>query len=331
MEEKYDLVAIGDTTTDVFLEVALEDVRGSCELDNEKCLVCFPYGSKVPVKKIFQVPASGNAANNAIGSSRLGLKTAIYTVIGSDRDSEDHKKVFEEEGVDTKFVVMESDKRSNFSAVINYGPERTIFVFHEDRKYDLPDLGSTKWIYYTSVAKGHDILHKQVPEYVRSSGAKLAFSPGSYQILEGIEKLKPILEATDVLLLNREEAHSLVKGDVEDVKGLIMELREHRPKTVVITDGHKGSFASFDGREFWHVGIPEDSPVVEMTGAGDAYSTGFLAALIEGKDLPDAMVWGTMNSTSVVQYIGAREGLLTQEGMKKFIEKYGGSVKAKMI
>lgn len=331
MEEQYDLVAIGDTTTDVFLEVNLEDAKGRCELDNDKCLVCFAYGSKIPVKKITTVPAVGNAANNAIGSARLGLKSAIYTVIGSDRDSEEHKKVFEEEGVDTKFVVMESDKRSNFSAVINYGAERTIFVYHEDRKYDLPDLPPTKWVYYTSVAKGHDILHKQVPEYVKKSGAKLGFNPGSYQLLEGVEKLKPILEVTDVLLLNREEAQSLVKGDIEDVKGLIKELREHGPETVVITDGRNGSFASFDGREIWYAGIPEDSPILEMTGSGDAYSTGFLAASIQGKDLPECMIWGTMNSTSVIQFIGAREGLLTQEGMKKFIEKYGEEVKPKMI
>lgn len=327
----YDLISIGDTTIDVFLEVALEDAKGRCELDNEKCLVCFLYGSKVPVKKITRVPAVGNAANNAIGSSRLGLKTAIYTVIGSDRDSEDHKRVLIDEGVDTKFVVMEPDKHSNYSTVINYGAERTIFVYHEDRKYDLPELPPVKWLYYTSVAKGHDILHKQVPDYVKKSGAKLGFNPGSYQLLEGIEVLKPILEVTDVLLLNREEAHSLIKGDKEDIKGLIRELREYGPKTVVITDGRSGSFASFDGREFWHVGVPQDTPVVERTGAGDAYSTGFLAALMYEKDLPTAMVWGTMNSTSVVQYIGGREGLLTQEEMKKAIEKYGEFVKPKMI
>lgn len=327
----YDLISIGDTTLDVFLEVDLEDAKGRCELDNEKCLVCFPYGSKVPVKKMASVPAVGNAANNAIGSARLGLRAAIYTVIGSDRDSEDHKNVLIDEGVDTQFVVMEPDKRSNFSAVLNYGAERTIFVYHEERIYDLPQLPPSKWVYYTSVAKGHDILHKQVPDYIRSSGAKLGFNPGSYQLLEGLDKLKPILEVTEVLLLNREEAHSLVKGEIEDVKGLIRELREYGTKTVVITDGRNGSFASFDGREFWHVGIPKDSPVVEMTGAGDAFSTGFLAAQIRDKDLPECMIWGTMNATSVVQYIGAREGLLTQEGMKKFIEKYGEEVKAKMV
>ncbi len=331
MDPKYDLISIGDSTIDLFLELEPKDVEAVCSLDREKCLICFDYGSKVPVSKIARVAAVGNAANSAIGSSRLGLSTAIYTVIGSDQDSQEIKKIFEDEGVDTSFVVMEPDKKSNLSVVLNYSAERTILVYHEERKYDLPSLPSSKWVYYTSVAKGHDILHKQVPDFIKSSGAKLAFNPGSYQLREGLEVLKPILQSTEVLLLNRDEAHFLVKGDIEDTKELIIKLREHGPKTVVITDGRNGSFASFDGREFWHVGIPEDSPVVERTGAGDAYSTGFLTALILEKDLPTAMVWGTMNSTSVVQYVGAREGLLTQEGIKKFIEKYGGEVKPRMI
>lgn len=328
---EFDLISIGDSTVDLFMEVDVEDAQTVCTLDNDRCVVCFNYGSKVPVKKLSRVSAVGNAANNAIGSSRLGLKTAIYTVIGSDRDSQEMKDIFEKERVDTSFVVMESDKRSNVSVVLNYNSERTIFVYHEDRKYNLPQLPNARWVYYTSVAKGHDVLHKQVPDYIKRSGGKLAFNPGSYQLREGIGVLKPLLETTDVLLLNREEAHMLVGGDLEDVKGLFQKLKDAGPKMVVITDGKNGSFASFDGREVWHAGIPEDSPVVEMTGAGDAYSTGFLAAICKGKELPEAMVWGTMNATSVVQYVGAREGLLTEAKMQEFIERYGREVKPRLM
>ncbi|MBI2007252.1 MAG: carbohydrate kinase family protein [Candidatus Blackburnbacteria bacterium] len=331
MQEQFDLISIGDSTIDLFMEVDVEDAHTVCTLDNDRCVVCFGYGSKVPVKKMTRVAAVGNAANSAIGSSRLGLKTAIYTVIGSDQDSQEMRKIFKEEDVDTSFVVMESGKRSNLSVVLNYNSERTIFVYHEDRNYNLPKFPGAKWIYYTSVAKGHDILHKQVPEYIRSSGAKLAFNPGSYQLREGPPALAPILEITEVLLLNREEAHFLVGGDLEDAKGLIAKLKRKGPQIVVMTDGKNGSFASFDGREVWHVGIPQDSPVLEMTGAGDAYSTGFLAALAQGTEIPEAMVCGTMNATSVVQYVGAREGLLTPQKMQEFMKEYGQFVKPKMI
>lgn len=331
MKEQFDLISIGDSTIDIFMQVDVEDAHTVCTLDNDRCVVCFNYGSKVPVKKMTRVAAVGNAANNAIGSSRLNLKNAIYTVIGSDKDSEEMKRIFEDEGVDISFVTMESAKRSNLSFVLNYDAERTIFVYHEDRNYNLPDLPSSKWIYYTSVAKGHEVLHKQIPEYIKKSGTKLGFNPGSYQLREGLEVLRPILEVTEALLVNREEAHLLVGGEVEDTKGLIAKLKDRIPGIVVITDGRNGSFASFDGREVWHVGIPEDSPVLERTGAGDAYSTGFLAGLIQGKELPEAMIWGTMNATSVIQYIGAREGLLIPSKMQEFIEKYSQAVKPRLM
>lgn len=327
----FDLISIGDSTVDVFLEIDPKDVDTKCDLDEKACRISFEYGAKIPVKRMTRVAAVGNAANNAIGSARLGLQVGIYTVLGSDKDAFEIKEILEGEGVDTQFVVMEKGARSNFSVVINYLAERTIFTYHEEKNYSLPKLPKAGWVYFTSIARGHEALHREIPEYIKRSGAKLAFNPGSYQLREGVSGMKPILEATEVLILNREEAHLLVNGDIQDTKNLIRKLREAGPTTVVVTDGRNGSFASFDGREFWRAGIPEASPITEMTGAGDAYSTGFIAALSKGLDLPQAMVWGTMNATSVVQYIGAREGLLTESKMQEFIEKYGQFVGPKMI
>src|SRR3989338_7854656 len=107
----FDLISIGDSTIDVFLEVDASDTEAVCNLDDEKCFIAFGYGAKIPVKKLTRVSAVGNAANNAIGSARLGLNTALYTVLGYDQDAQEMKKIFEDEGVGTSFVVMESGKR----------------------------------------------------------------------------------------------------------------------------------------------------------------------------------------------------------------------------
>ena len=340
MEKTFDIVSVGDTTVDVFLEVSSEDAHKSCDVNNKDCQICFSYASKIPVSKLTRIAGVGNAANNAIGSSRLDLKTAIYTVTGSDQDSQETKRILEEEGVDTRLLVMENGVRSNFSAVINYGGERTIFVYHEPHNYNLPKI-ETDWIYFTSVGEGKEGLQRQLAEYVATSGVKLGFNPGSYHLKEGLENLRPLLEKTNVLLLNREEAEGLVGShsaggsagqgaDIEDTKGLLKSLKDTGPEIVVITDGPDGSYASVDGREVWYVGIP-DTEVVERTGAGDAYSTGFLAATIKGHTLPEAMVWGTMNASSVVQHIGAREGLLTLAQIQKWVEKYKDQVKPRMV
>ena len=86
---------------------------------------------------------------------------------------------------------------------------------------------------------------------------------------------------------------------------------------VVITDSVKGSYAfdvtSLYFQEVLHV------PIIEMTGCGDSYSTGFMSALQLGKNIPEAMKWGTVNAASVLQKIGAREGLLQRKDIEGFI------------
>lgn len=89
------------------------------------------------------------------------------------------------------------------------------------------------------------------------------------------------------------------------------------PEMVVITDGPNGAYG-FDGTTYQHIGI-FPVPVVERTGAGDAFSTGCLAALIQKKSLRDAMRWGTFNSASVIQKVGPQAGLLKKNEMMKLL------------
>ena len=312
----FDLISIGDSTIDVFLELTEAEVN--CEIDPNECKLVLDYADKIPVNKVTRVAAVGNAANNAIGSARLGLKTALYTLVGEDRDGEEMRKIFEQEKVADDYIITDKGKRSNFSAVINFKGERTILVYHEDREYSLPQLGSTKWVYFTSIGKGHEKLHSQIPDYIKKSGAKLAFQPGSHQIREGKEKMKSLLKAAEMIIVNKREAEEILDKPGE-VKELLRRVAELGPKIVVITDGKDGSW-TYDGKVIRFAGVFPESEVVERTGAGDAYSTGFLAGLVSGVGVAEAMRWGSANGSSVVEHIGAREGLLTYEGMKKRLE-----------
>src|SRR3990167_3967835 len=133
--QKFDIVSIGDSTIDVFLTVDPHDSQAVCNLDEVECKISFAYGAKVPVSSMARIPGVGNAANLAVGTSRLGFSSAIYTVLGSDKDSQDNRAVLEEEGVLGDLIVMENGGKSNFSAVLNYSAERTIFVYHEPKEY----------------------------------------------------------------------------------------------------------------------------------------------------------------------------------------------------
>ena len=318
MSSNYDIVAIGDTTLDVFLEI--DDATVLCDHNEENCKLCISYADKVPLQKVTKVTGVGNSANFAVGASRLGLETAIYTILGNDTEGKEIERKFRGENVSTEYISFDQKRGTNYSAVISFKGERTILVFHEKRDYLLPDIGTPKWIYFSSVSKGHEALHKQIVDYLENSnGVNMAFNPGTFQLREGLEKLLPILVKTSVRILNKEEAAGLLGQSGMDIKDMLSGLSEKGAKIVAITDGHKGSYM-FDGKNFYFIGIL-DAPVVERTGCGDSYSVGFVSALAYGKSLQEAMVWGTVNASSVVQHVGAQKGLLGLSEMKSILDK----------
>jgi sugar/nucleoside kinase (ribokinase family) len=66
---------------------------------------------------------------------------------------------------------------------------------------------------------------------------------------------------------------------------------------------------------------PDPSPPFERTGAGDAFTSTFVAALIHGSDIEGALQWAPINSMSVVQYVGAQKGLLTEPQIAKLLKQ----------
>lgn len=315
----YDLIAIGDATVDVFLKI--HDASVQCTLDQRNCLLCFRYADKVPVEGITETPAAGNAANNAVGSARLGLAAALVTVLGDDDAGRGIRKELKNNRVALPYVTRDRRRRTNYSVVLSYRGERTILVYHAPRTYRLPKLASAFWVYLTSMGQGWERIIPSLITYQARAGARLAFNPGTHQLRSGLAVLGPLLTRTSVLLVNREEAAFLLNAPAgTEPERLLRRLSDLGPKTVVLTDGPEGSYALHD-REVWFV-PPFPLPAVERTGAGDAFSTGFLAAMLYGTGVAEAQRWGTLNAGSVTQYIGPQAGLLTLSGMRKMLKRY---------
>lgn len=314
--KKFDVISIGDTTLDVFLELDESDAQVKCGPNGDDCKLEISWADKIPVKKLTKVPAVGNAANVAVGCARLGLKSALYTILGEDSTGKEAFEQLKKEGVVNDYIVWDKTHGTNYSAVINLKGERTILVFHEPRDYELPKLAPTDWVYLTATGRPDEKLHQQVIEYVEKTGAKLGFNPGDQQMKEGLEALKPVIKKCTAFFINKEEAERLL-GKKAEIKELLQLLHNEGSKIVVMTDGGKGSY-SFDGTDFYFQDILH-VPMVEMTGTGDSYSTGFISALHLGKDIPEAMKWGTVNAAAKLQQIGAQAGLLHRKELEGFI------------
>lgn len=314
----YDMISVGDATIDVFIKI--NDAHVQCTVNKESCVLCVQYGDKIAVEEMQNLVA-GNAANNAVGSSRLGMKTAMYLNVGSDDSGFRIKKKMVEEKVDPIYIKVNEGMESNYSVVLRFQGERSIFVYHQQWDYQLPDLEPSKWVYYTSAsasfAKGN--FSQQLADYIKKTGAKLGYNPGTHQMRADVKKFPEILSATEVFFVNVEEAKRILGLPEEnpmEIKELLAKTRTDLGlKTVVITDGREGSY-SFDGSDYWKLSeFPGER--VEATGAGDAFATAVCAALFHDQSLPEAMVWGSINSASVVGQIGPQAGLLTLDEIRK--------------
>lgn len=304
-----DLLAIGDCSIDLYMKVDAKGVTTDTSTPQPK--ICFYHGSKVQVDA-FRSSIAGNACHVSVGCKLLGLNVATYTELGDDSNADLFIKDFKDYGVLTDYCVKNPNSPTNVHAVIVYGDDRTIFTYHEKRNYKLYDWPKPKWIFYSSLAKGFENFQKELVAYLKKNpDIGVAFNPGTLQINAGLDDLKDILNVTDVLFVNKEEAEMILSKTFPTLEETHKALHALGPKLTLITDGKKGSSA-YDGANFIYQGIPGDgSGVVDKTGAGDAYTAGVISALFYGKSLKTAMTWGMINSASVVKVIGGVHGLKT--------------------
>jgi len=223
------------------------------------------------------------------------------------------------EKISNKYIQTDSKNGTNLSAIMDYQGERTVLSYHADRKYKLPAYDKTNWIYFSSICGNHKEFNAKLVDYVKNKKIKLGFNPGSRQMALGMEKLKSVFAVCEVVFLNKQEAQRLTnkKGNI---KMLLQEMMKTGAKLVVITDGRRGSHC-YDNKNMYQIGII-NLPLVENTGCGDAYASGFVAALINGHEPPEAMRWGSINAASAGTKMGSQAGLLTKKELKKLLKEH---------
>ena len=319
---KLDVLSVGDIVTDAFIKL-LDDQAVKYENDRGLWLI-MPFGQKIPFDHAEIIEAVGNASNASVSFARLGLKSGLVSNVGGDSHGRDMITALHENKVDSRFVHINPDKKSNYHYVLWYKEERTILIKHEEYDYHWPVIRPSdmpKWIYFSSISKNALGMHDDLAVWLEQNpSVKLAFQPGTFQIDIGAERLARLYKRTEALLLNREEAVEVSKSDNDDISGLFEKLHALGAKIVVITDGPEGAYASDGQRKFKMPAYPDPAPPFERTGAGDAFSSAFVAALIKGNDIEGALQWAPINSMSVVQKTGARAGLLTEEQMGEYLK-----------
>jgi len=228
----------------------------------------------------------------------------------------------QKEGVATDFVQVHKGKPSNYHYVLWYEEERTILVKQEEYPYMLPDIGNPGWIYFSSLGEKSIPFHNEIATYIKNNPeTKLSFQPGTFQIRLGYETLKDVYAVSEIFFCNVEEAKRILGAEQYDIKKLLAGIHELGPRIVLITDGPNGAY-SYDGEEMLHIPMyPDPAPPVDRTGAGDAFASTFTVMRALGKSVREALTHAPINSMSVVQKIGAQEGLLTLPELETWLKK----------
>lgn len=308
-----DILTIGGIKLDTFILIPEASVH--CELKMPACKLCIDYGKKMPVDDI-EIQVAGSAPNVAIGIAKMKKASAVYSEMGKDiiyKLTLEHLKKYK---VESKYVKT-SDGDSGFAAVLNYKGESTQLVKQEGGEFRLPSrLPATKWLYLSEQGPKYKNLYKDVVAAKKGKGFKIGINPGTIQIRERSKELFRLIKASDILFVNRVEALQIldIKEELE-IHNLMAELIKLGPKYAVMTDGKNGAYA-FDGEQLDFAPMfPGER--VEATGAGDAFATGFLGALMHGQHHDEALRWGSVNAASVVGEIGPTKGLLSHAEIKK--------------
>jgi sugar/nucleoside kinase (ribokinase family) len=303
---------------DMFVKLPDSEVKETCSIDRKKCMIELAFGEKIAVDEVTW-EVGGNAGNNAVGISRLGKKSAVIATLGTGFLDDMVIDKLKTEDVETKYV-MRKGQDFGMGVVINYQEERTILSHYPDIECAFPrdDSLEADWVYLTSVGAKFDNFYREAVDWAVNHKTKIAYNPSTRQIKAG-SRLRYVLPQTKVLFVNREEGQKLILNilakeiDVMQTDSLLKELYDLGPETVILTDGPAGTHA-FDGQKIYFQDII-DAPVIERTGAGDAFAAGFLAALMYEKNLEEALLWGTKNSASVLGYIGPQKGLLKYDSI----------------
>lgn len=308
MARQIRILSVGAAVQDVFMSHSDEFVA-VCE-NPEECFMRLELGAKVDVNNV-TFSTGGGATNASVTFARGGHHAMFMGTVGHDPAGQSVLDDLDRENVDTTYLSYSRKYQTGYSVLL-LAPtgERTILTYrgasthYEAKNFNLDNIDAD-WLYVSSVAGQMDILDKLFRQ-AHEKGIKVFFNPGKGE-LKQMAKLKGLLEDVDVLIANKEEMQQLVHG--ETTEELARHALQYVP-TVIVSDGPNGVVAS-DGKVIVKAGMYSDVPVLDRTGAGDAFGSGFLSKWAKGESLKDSIIFASANSTSVVTKIGAKAGILS--------------------
>lgn len=332
------VLCIGSSSKDIFFPTEEGVILETPQDLRSQTKVAFELGGKFRCRERAEA-VGGVAANVAQGLVRLGHEAAVYGTIGADEIGDWITRTLRGAGVGTESIVVDTSVQTDLSAIIVIQKTGERIIFHnreasERLRVTEAKLHTYEWLYVSALNGPWKENLGIILRAAEESGARIALNPGQHNLKEDPRFLLELLPHVTALFLNKDEAlELLLAGGVENQaeklnneRYLVQALQGFGPAVVTLTDGKHGGWA-YDGRELWHADTYEPKGVVDTTGAGDAFGSGFLSAYLYQYPLEKCLRYGIANGGGVVGAYGASAGLLDQVQA----EAYGRHVNAVLL
>lgn len=269
---------------------------------------------------------AGAESNVAIGMAKLGHSSGWISKLGKDEFGEFVLRELRGEGVDTSRVVRsETNPTGIMFKQFNPGGESSVFYYRKNSAastlcpadIDEEYLTQARVVHVSGVTAAlspscAETLRHMVA-VARGAGALVSFDPNIrlklWSAQQAKETLQPLLGQSDIVLLGQDEGELLL--GTSQPKEIIAALRKLSVGRIAVKMGARGAVVA-DGDTIAEIPAVE-ATVVDNIGAGDAFNTGFLSGVIEGRPVLECGEMGALMGALAVSTNGDVEGLPNRE------------------
>ncbi|HPZ92975.1 MAG TPA: carbohydrate kinase family protein [Bacillota bacterium] len=264
----------------------------------------------------------GSTANIAAGTGRLGYPARFVGRTGDDENGRRLRQAFESDGVDTKWLSeIRGGRTAQTIIAVDRAGERVIYslggeaILQEPSEFTDGIMENGKVLYIGEVLPDVGLEAIRV---ARAHDATVIYGPGGGLSWMDKAAILELIKSSDYVLLSRRELISL--SSCERPNEGARRLLESGVANVVVTLGSEGSqHYSRDGL-ISHASAFHVPDVLDTTGAGDSFASGFITGLLEGMDIADCLVRGNACAALAIRKVGAREAMPTAEELEEFLK-----------
>ena len=307
------IVSVGSLTLDLFFQ--------DKSLTIKKNRFNLALGGKY-VTEYFNQGIGGGGGNIAVGLSRIGIETALWSQIGQGGVSSLIESRLLEENIIIDSLEFIPDLNNISVILLSEKGERTI-INHRSHKSEL-DFNSvvkkliknSQGLYLGNLPELSLNLRQEILGYAKSHGLTTFLNLGVKDCRFRLKVLKKLIEQVDYLVLNRYELSDILNINPQELMPNIInyqsQIFDNNRAVLIITDGEFGSYAQSDKETIYQTAykVPK---VVDSTGAGDAFTSAFISGITLGYPLKLCLRAGAKNSASVIAKINAQDGLLAKD------------------